>query len=428
MKKTLLLFITACGSIFAFAQQGYQWTPGTSLNSTAAVAGSPSSYTLGTLGAGVSGVSNETLPFASCGAPIDVLTYPIDYGFTFSNSPAFISDNYSIELVVKLSLTEDATWRRLVGFFDFTDVNGDAGIYVSSGNELTFYAPSYGAPYVIDPPTTIAADTWYHFVFTRNNLTKTISIYINGTLMTGTFSDPDDLFMPQTAAPNTNTVSFLKDDVSPLVEESSGQIAKIGIFDFELQPFQVTQRLNTVCNADLVTLPVSLSKFVAAKSSRGVELKWTTVSELNSRGFEIQRNTSNGFVTIGFVSSNGNSSQTNEYSFTDASPLKGKNFYRLKQIDINNNSTYSSTRMIDMVKSKQDLQLYPNPSSKLITVTNITAGSRLSIFNSNGQPVINKTATSAQEDISIEKIPTGVYILQVTENDGTKRTSRFSKM
>lgn len=421
MKKTLLLLITACSSFFAFAQQGYQWMPGTSLNSSPAVAGSAGSYTLTTLGAGTTNTINENVGLGTCATPIDVLEYPSDFGFTFSNSPLLATNTYTIEMVINLNSSGGGTWRRLAGFFDFSDPSSDFGIYVNNADEITFYGSSISS--ISSFP--LAADTWYHLVFTRDLTTQVISTYLNGTLIDNSYVDAADDFTAQTGV---DAITLLKDDGSSGFEEGPGKIAKIGIFDFELSPSQVTQRFNTICATGLITLPVTLTKFIAAKSNRGVDLTWSTATESNSRGFEIQRS-SNGsnFVSIGFVNSIA-SSQNNNYSFTDANPIKGKNFYRLKQVDLDNRSTLSSTRMLDINKLKQDLQLYPNPSKKQITITNISAGSILSVVNSNGQPIITKKATAAQEDISIEKIPTGIYLLQVIDADGTKRTVRFSKM
>jgi hypothetical protein len=178
-----------------------------------------------------------------------------------------------------------------------------------------------------------------------------------------------------------------------------------------------------------VVLPVSLKLFTAVKVDRAVRLSWTTASEENNLGFEVQRS-SDGvtYTTIGFVKGSGTSAQENSYTFTDITPSTGRNYYRLKQVDITNLAVFSSIRRIDMDQLLQGIQLFPNPSRDMITITNIKAGDRLSIFNLQGNLIHRKTASSGQESISVGKLASGVYVLQVTDAQNNKRVIRFNKL
>ena len=80
-----------------------------------------------------------------------------------------------------------------------------------------------------------------------------------------------------------------------------------------------------------------------------------------------------------------------------------------------------------MDKEQQRIQLFPNTSRSLITITNIKAGNQMSVFNSQGHLIFRKIASSGQESISVEKFAAGVYLLQVIDSDNNKRTIRFSK-
>jgi hypothetical protein len=79
------------------------------------------------------------------------------------------------------------------------------------------------------------------------------------------------------------------------------------------------------------------------------------------------------------------------------------------------------------MNEEQGIQLFPNPSRGLITITNIKAGNQMSVFNSQGSLILRKIASSAQESISVEKFAAGVYMLQVTDSNNNKHTIRFSK-
>jgi len=115
------------------------------------------------------------------------------------------------------------------------------------------------------------------------------------------------------------------------------------------------------------TLPIKLLNFIAEKRNSVNLLSWTTLTELNNKGFELQRS-ANGkdFSALTFVKSkadNGISSQLLNYSFEDATPLLSTNYYRLKQIDKDGKSTLSNIVAIEnkKVNKFEIVNLYPNP-------------------------------------------------------------------
>ncbi|MBK6877987.1 MAG: hypothetical protein IPG99_16455 [Ignavibacteria bacterium] len=111
-------------------------------------------------------------------------------------------------------------------------------------------------------------------------------------------------------------------------------------------------------------LPVELSSFVSVISGNDVTLNWSTSSELNNSGFEIERSTNNQWMKVGFVAGNGTTSSANSYTFTDRNVNSGNYNYRLKQVDFNGNFEYFNlnSEVIIGVPSKFELsQNYPNP-------------------------------------------------------------------
>src|SRR5690606_29534764 len=98
-----------------------------------------------------------------------------------------------------------------------------------------------------------------------------------------------------------------------------------------------------------------------------VRLKWSTASELNNYGYEIYRNSfrnpdNNYWILIGFIEGNGTTNEQKNYSFIDENPIKGKSYYRLKQIDLDGNSTYSKMAEVNFALAEFELkQNYPNP-------------------------------------------------------------------
>ena len=112
-------------------------------------------------------------------------------------------------------------------------------------------------------------------------------------------------------------------------------------------------------------LPVELSSFTSVINNNNVTLHWTTSSELNNTGFDIERTSGKSeWIKIGFVPGNGNISIPVNYSFTDNNLNIGSYNYRLKQIDFNGNNEYfslSNEVNIGIPAEYSLSQNYPNP-------------------------------------------------------------------
>ena len=123
--------------------------------------------------------------------------------------------------------------------------------------------------------------------------------------------------------------------------------------------------------------PVELISFTSATRSRDITLSWSTSSELNNSGFEIQRAIENeklkieNWSKIGFVNGSGTTNEPKEYSYTDRNLETGKYKYRLKQLDVNGNFEYFELPEVVSIgiPDKYDLsQNYPNPFNPVTTI------------------------------------------------------------
>lgn len=92
-----------------------------------------------------------------------------------------------------------------------------------------------------------------------------------------------------------------------------------------------------------VVLPIELKNFsVETVNSRESLLKFSTATEHNNNYFAIEHSTdATRFEAIGQVTGAGNSTVQQDYTFTDEHPVKGLNFYRLKQVDFDGQFSYS---------------------------------------------------------------------------------------
>jgi hypothetical protein len=119
----------------------------------------------------------------------------------------------------------------------------------------------------------------------------------------------------------------------------------------------------TALGMDVSWVPVELTSFTGSAIGLDVKLNWSTATELNNNGFEIQRKSGNEFATVGFVKGNGTTTNKHDYSFTDKQMHHGTYAYRLKQIDYNGKFDYSPIVEVQVVQGLNYslMQNYPNP-------------------------------------------------------------------
>jgi hypothetical protein len=119
-------------------------------------------------------------------------------------------------------------------------------------------------------------------------------------------------------------------------------------------------------------LPITLLEFKGYLNGDDGKLTWKTENELNTASFKIERSLDGrNYNTIGNVGAV-NASGVHNYDYTDAN-IKSLGasivYYRLRQIDADTKSTYSSIVALTMDKQKSFVMLYPNPVRKDINLT-----------------------------------------------------------
>ncbi len=176
-------------------------------------------------------------------------------------------------------------------------------------------------------------------------------------------------------------------------------------------------------------VPVELTAFTGSVNGSNVNLEWSTATELNNNGFEIQRKTSKDFVTVGFVKGNGTSTNSHDYSFVDKQLQPGFYSYRLKQIDFNGKYEFSKIIEIEVVNGLNYTleQNYPNPfnpetaikysipqSGKVsIKVFDITGNEVATLIDNEMQAGSYETNWFGKDNRGFS-VSTGVYILKMT--------------
>lgn len=121
------------------------------------------------------------------------------------------------------------------------------------------------------------------------------------------------------------------------------------------------------------SLPIELLSFTAKPNGEQVDLNWETSTETNNKFFTIERSADGkNFAEITTANSkaiNGNSKTALSYQTTDASPLSGTSYYRLKQTDYNGKYKYFNMVSVAFEASKNiTFSVYPNPNLGEFTV------------------------------------------------------------
>jgi hypothetical protein len=172
------------------------------------------------------------------------------------------------------------------------------------------------------------------------------------------------------------------------------------------------------------SLPVHLTYFNARRtSSSNVSLNWQTAQELNSSGFEIQRQIGNAnWQVVGFVNSqalNGNSTSPLTYSYIDNNSANAVSQYRLRTIDLDGSSKFSDIRSVRGEGQAGKIILYPNPSldGNLKVVFEDMSGTRdVSLTDMSGR-LIRQWAGITNNNLEINNITSGYYSLRVINRE-----------
>ena len=178
------------------------------------------------------------------------------------------------------------------------------------------------------------------------------------------------------------------------------------------------------------SLPVELTAFSASCVNGSVLLSWTTATETNNQGFEIQRKSSDNFVTLGFVKGSGTTSQLQSYNFTDKEVDNGTYSYRLKQIDFDGTFSYSNVVEVKITSplSFSLSQNYPNPfnpTTKINYTVPFDSKVTISVYSITGELVTelvnnNLAAGSYSAEFNGSSLASGMYIYKMTAGSFTQ--------
>lgn len=168
-------------------------------------------------------------------------------------------------------------------------------------------------------------------------------------------------------------------------------------------------------------LPIELAIFrISNIDNQGITLTWITTTEINFNKFIIEH-TTNGvdFEAIGTQHSLANNTNTRTtYTFTHTTPVAGRNYYRLKSVDLDTQYEYSAIVQGEYT-GERTITLFPNPTKEnhIILALNFapSEGDNIQIFDMFGTSLQENRITNLQNRIDFyNDLKPGAYILKYT--------------
>jgi len=187
----------------------------------------------------------------------------------------------------------------------------------------------------------------------------------------------------------------------------------------------------TITGGGYISLPVELTSFTASISSGTVTLNWTTSTETNNSGFEVQRKLENSdWERTDFVDGHGTTTETQNYQYIDElSGIQAASLsYRLKQIDYDGSYEYSEVvEVTNPAPTEFALQQnYPNPFNPTTTIgysLPIKARVELVVYNTLGESLmqlVNEEKEAGRYEIkfnshsgTVRNLPSGIYFYRL---------------
>jgi hypothetical protein len=326
------------------------------------------------------------------------------------------------------------------GYFTTTEANGPV-LKLADGfdgpNGLYLYTDSPDFP----TNTFASSNYWVDVIFNQTtSCTLTGIVSQSGPICAG---QEINLKLDATAGLEPYTLWINEQPISNIVENlqfGSGVIAGAIGSSNAIRFSQITDAVGNICfqnNPDLQTLsllticsilPVSLFDFNLQAKENEVFLSWITSGENNNRGFDIERSTDGyNWNKAGFVKGIGNSQVNQKYQFVDPNLRPGKYFYRLKQMDFDNQFTYSKVIIATISGSIVYAldQNYPNPAHQSTSFgysLPVRTMVNISLYDMQGRLVkslVNETKNAGSHTYTLgtDNLTKGIYYYKMQTAD-----------
>ena len=335
------------------------------------------------------------------------------------NQPTFSAKTSEKSSMESVGILESYEGSAVINSGNQTDNPNGGTVFVSQytnndpGQTIAPNATATAPDGSISTPTFVYSDFWFTITYDGNDQSGYATYDISMDITGAGFTIPNALYIVKRT---DNTGAWVCQNTT-----LAGNILTVtGLTDF-----------SDFALAGMEALPVELSSFVSSINGSNVTLNWSTASEINNSGFDIERSSVSGtWSKVGNVTGNGTSATTHSYTFTDRNLASGNYSYRLKQVDFNGNFEYHnlSNEVIVGIPVKYDLsQNYPNPfnpSTKINYALPTDGQVSIKIFDMAGKEVMSlvnevKTAGYYSVNFNASNLSSGIYFYSLSAADFT---------
>ncbi|OYU97078.1 MAG: hypothetical protein CFE21_01965 [Bacteroidetes bacterium B1(2017)] len=353
------------------------------------------------------------------------LTYTGYVGSGVGNSASLTNNGQDVVKDAKVSYTSGSVYASFLLNVTAAQAAGDYFFGLVPQTSLTAFTArtfiklssiGYYRVGIMKGSTTLETTTYSNDSFA---LSSTYLCVVKYTFNTGTTTD-DSL-----------KVYMLSSGI-PATEPTTPTVATIGGTNTDATTLgRVLLRQGTAANAPTLTLDairfspswangpldVTYNSFEGTLFNNQVNLTWSTASETNNKGFDVERSL-NGvdFETIGFVAGNGTSSKVRNYQFITENKGSEISYFRLKQLDFDGQFEYS--KIISIKNEEISIEITPNPFADEITI-NASAPSQ--VINAEVIDITGKIKMSESNEGSVNidtrNLAQGIYFIRINHGE-----------
>lgn len=168
---------------------------------------------------------------------------------------------------------------------------------------------------------------------------------------------------------------------------------------------------NAVVSGELVQFKATLI------NNKEVQLDWQTKNERNVSHFIIERSVDGiNFKSVGRVNSLNNSAASNNYTYTDKTPITGNNYYRIRQVNTSAGFVLSNIEVVKLIDIPA-AELFPNPgSSQVFLKVDNASDATVKLFTTSGIEIpINNSIVNSYlfKIVPKQTLVRGIYLVHL---------------
>ncbi|SDE48998.1 Por secretion system C-terminal sorting domain-containing protein [Dyadobacter soli] len=174
-------------------------------------------------------------------------------------------------------------------------------------------------------------------------------------------------------------------------------------------------------------LPVNLVVFQAKRVENATMLYWQTSEEKNSDHFEVQQSEDlKKWNALGTVKAATESFGKREYSFRDIADRYGRQYYRLKMVDLDGSFAYSTIESLKLEDAGM-VSAYPNPVVDKLRIGSKEALASVKVIDLTGRSVLELSKPKPGQEFSLKNYPAGTYLVKVETATGKTQILKVVK-